>query len=196
MNKVEKNIIRPLLILVGVALVTVPLFAEELPAAWWMKTLDVIAGLALVFYIILAFKRDSGITSDKTLTIRTDEGESSIAISALEGLLGDEIRKSGDVHDVDVELKVNDEDDSITCLLRFKLDSQPDIPKRIESHRKTVRAAFTRLIPNAISLDIICRVDGIVVPKKPEGDEKSSSSAAFSGPVYPVLPEDESAENY
>ncbi|MHC4883718.1 MAG: hypothetical protein ACYTGH_01390 [Planctomycetota bacterium] len=137
--------------------------------------------------VLQLLQKDEEGSKAKTLTVRTEEGESIIAIDALQGILRDELCKSKDVHDAKVSLAVNEENNAIACRISFKLDSQEDIPGRTDAQKRTVRDAFERLLPGSAALSITCQVDDILTSSaKSAVSHSQEAEAAFSGPVYPV----------
>lgn len=184
--------------LFGLLLVVTPFFDSmcgtcPLVNNWFGKLISFIVGAVILFCVVRLIKRSRVKAGAKSITVKTAEGESKIAIGALEGLLRDELCREKDVHDVAVSLAVDKESDDISCKLRFKLDSQPDIPSRIDVHKRKVREAFDKLIPSQKNLQIFCSVENIVIEEKTSVSSPSSGQEDFSGPVYPV-PDDDISE--
>ncbi|MHC4872164.1 MAG: Asp23/Gls24 family envelope stress response protein [Planctomycetota bacterium] len=153
----------------------------------FVQVISFVAGALILFCMVRIWKKTKSGVSAKSITVKTEEGESRIAIGALEGLLRDELCREKDIHDVEVSLAVAKDSGSVSCALHFKLDSQPNIPARVDVHKRTVREAFDNLIPGQQELKINCTVDNIMVSDKSEKTSGSDvPSAGFSGPVYPV----------
>jgi hypothetical protein len=199
-KRLDRKILRPLTILAGVLLLLMPWLTGRFDAAGaWLGAVLFVLGAATLVHCAFSFRPISKMRPGKTLTIRTESGESVIAIEALEGIIRDEVVKAGDVRDVGVDLTVSADDQHIDCELRFKLDNQPDIPARVEMHRQTVRETFGRLIPGDLTLEVSCRVEDIIVADRARQQREAQSSSderAFSGPVYPVPGEGESGQGY
>lgn len=137
-------------------------------------------------------RREDTPSGPRSLSVRTEEGESTISVDALQNILRDELRKASDIHDAKVILSLDAEGNSLSCRLRFKLDSQDNIPGRTDSHKRTVRDAFERLLPGSPAFNISCQVDDIVTRSTSSSDNaKSSPDNTFSGPIYPVYSDDE-----
>ncbi|GEM_PF-3221209 len=192
MQKCEEFVVRWAAILAGVFLLVLPFLGARLfnPADGPVGAIvSLVLGALVLEAGFMTWYRAHAEAVRKTVTVHTEEGESSIAIDALEGILRDELCKSGDVHDVSVRLEAGGEEEPIHCTLRFRLDSQPDIPSRTDAHKRTVREAFAQLIPDKSDLAIDCHVDSILVAPKAESGR--GNEEAFSGPVYPVPPEND-----
>lgn len=195
MRSFEKYIVRPVVLLVGIALVEFAFMSDELSGLG--RLLSFLGGLAVFYEVIHVMLNDRFDSLRKTVTVATEDGQSTIAIDALEGILRDEVCKAGDVHDVDVRLAVGNEGEPIRCVLRFRLDSQPDIPGRTDIHKRAVRETFAKLIPGNVELEITCNVVDIVVPRPAEpAPAGPDEDRPFAGPVYPVPGEGESSEGF
>lgn len=152
-----------------------------------LQAIFFIVGAVILVCMIRIWKKDKADLSAKAITVKTDEGESRIAIGALEGLLRDELCREKDIYDVEVRLSVGKDSGNVLCILHFKLDSQPNIPARVDAHKRAVKEAFDKLIPGQQELKINCFVDNIMVSDKSEKNSGGDmSSSDFSGPVYPV----------
>jgi hypothetical protein len=197
MEKIDRNLLRPVVAVIGLLLVGMPFVSESFAEAdLWTRGLTVLGGAVLLLHVYAVFARDRSIRAGKTLTLRGEGGESVIAIDALEDLLRDEVCKAKDVRDVDVDLEVRAEGEPIQCELRFKLDNQADIPGRTEAHKQTVRDAFERLLPGSPELNITCRVEDIILSRAPRESESGKNREDFAGPVYPVPGDEESEQGY
>jgi hypothetical protein len=196
MSSNERIVMRWATIFTGIGLFFFPFFgfdaAQAVSDRPW-ATLFVSSGGALLCLLsIYNWLRYRSEVYRKTLTIHTEEGESAIALFALEKILLDTLKSFTDIHDVRADLSVKGPDGTINCALTFKMDSQGDIPGRTDDLKRVVRDTFSQLIPIPIDLQIICRVEDLLLPKAKE-DMLAPSSVldTFSGPVYPVIKDEE-----
>ncbi|MFH0911008.1 MAG: hypothetical protein V1918_05855, partial [Planctomycetota bacterium] len=169
MKNFEETLLRWVAMAAGVFLVLFPsvggkiaLLTEDVTAA---RAVFILLGVLIFIAGLTSWLTGRSESLRKTLTVHTQEGDSIIALNALENILRDELRMASDVHDVKVYLSVKGPEGPIRCLLRFKLDSQADIPGRTDAHKRVARDSFARLIPTPLDLQIVCRVDDIVVAK-------------------------------
>lgn len=123
------------------------------------------------------------------IVVRSDEGESVIALETVEELLQEELAKAPDVRDSRVVLTAHVEGEPVDCALHFKIDNQPDIPARTDAIKRTIRETFSRMFSENVPLRISCMVDAVM---RTEGDPspEPAKRPEFTGPVYPD-PDDE-----
>jgi small-conductance mechanosensitive channel len=187
-------------IVVGVYLLLFPVLGsffvkvnDGVESNGFLNFISFVVGLIVLVSAYLEWRKDRQEDGAKTITLHTESGVNTIAIDSIEGLLRDELAKEKDISEPRVSLS-SKSDDKLKCKVRFKLNSQPDIPGRIESLKKMVKESFTKLIPAPQELEISCRVDSIIL----EGQEKKeepkvqpqNNGGYFEGPVYPVPGED------
>ncbi len=201
--KYEEIIVKVAATLMGLLMLATP-FSTKLisacPVAGGLvgKVFVFVVGLIVTACVVRAWEKvkDGCDNIKKSIVVKTEEGDSLIAIGAIEGLLRDELCREKDIYDVNVSLNVEEEGSDISCNLHFKLDTQPNIPARVDVHKRTVKEAFEKLIPGQKELNVRCTVDKIVVSDKTEKNSGYGiGDADFSGPVYPVPKAGENGED-
>ncbi|MBN2712084.1 MAG: hypothetical protein JXR97_06560 [Planctomycetes bacterium] len=149
--------------------------------------LGFLVGLAIVaLNIILAISEFKQGGFRRNLEVSSEDGHSTLSITALERQLLSTIASESDVIDPHVNLTAHGEGVPISCHAEFKLKRQDDVLARLDVIKKHLREAFLRIIPNGVGIEVSANVVDIVS----ENTVKSSSSSAgqssseFRGPDY------------
>lgn len=143
-----------------------------------------IIGLALVasnVYLMVKDWKAGGFR--RNLRIASDQGMNEFSLNALEALIVRDLRMEPDITDPEVILTPREKGKPMTCEVELKLKRQEDVGKRMDAIKRKIVDTIERLIPGALSLDIMIEVRDFVseVPRSRDG---GGEPGEFNGPVY------------